>query len=47
MLIKGSIPTKEPLVSIGLILPVDKQKSVEIKAVNNLDYEIKLSLIHI
>ena len=41
MLIKGSIPTKEPLVSIGLILPVDKQKSVKIKTVNNLDYEIK------
>ena len=41
MLIKGSIPTKEPLVSIGLILPVDKQKSVNIKTVNNLDYEIK------
>ena len=41
MLIKGSIPTKEPLVSIGLILPVDKQKSVNIKTVSNLDYEIK------
>ena len=41
MLIKGSIPTKEPLVSIGLILPVDKQKSVKIKTVNNFDYEIK------
>ena len=41
MLIKGSIPTKEPLVSIGLILPVDKQKSVNIKTVNNLDYEVK------
>ena len=41
MLIKGSIPTKEPLVSIGLILPVDKQKSVKIRTVNNLDYEIK------
>ena len=41
MLIKGSIPTEEPLVSIGLILPVDKQKTVNIKTVNNLDYEIK------
>ena len=41
MLIKGSIPTKEPLVSIGLILPVDKQKYVKITSENNLDYEIK------
>ena len=41
MLIKGSIPTKEPLVSIGLILPVDKQKYVKITSKNNLDYEIK------
>ena len=41
MLIKGSIPTKEPLVSIGLILPVDKQKYVKITSEDNLDYEIK------
>ncbi|MEL1233323.1 MAG: SpoIID/LytB domain-containing protein, partial [Candidatus Neomarinimicrobiota bacterium] len=41
MLIKGSIPTKEPLVSIGLILPGDKQKYVKISSKNNLDYEIK------
>ena len=47
MLIKGSIPTKEPLVSIGLILPVDKQKYVKIKTVNNLDYEIKALENHI
>ena len=41
MLIKGSIPTKEPLVSIGLILPIDKQKYVKITSKNNPDYEIK------
>ena len=41
MLIKGSIPTKEPLVSIGLILPIDKQKYVKITSGNNLNYEIK------
>ena len=41
MLIKGSIPTKEPLVSIGLILPIDKQKYVKITSENNLNYEIK------
>ena len=41
MLIKGSTPTKEPLVSIGLILPVDKQKYVKITTSDNMDYEIK------
>ena len=41
MLIKGSIPTREPLVSIGLILPVDKQEYVKITSKNNPDYEIK------
>ena len=41
MLIKGSIPTREPLVSIGLILPIDKQKYVKITSENNLNYEIK------
>ena len=41
MLIKGSIPIKEPLVSIGLILPIDKQKYVKITSENNLNYEIK------
>ena len=41
MLIKGSTPTKEPLVSIGLILPVDKQEYVRITSKNNPDYEIK------
>ena len=41
MLIKGSIPTTEPLVSIGLILPIDKQKYVKITSGNNLNYEIK------
>ena len=41
MLIKGSIPTIEPLVSIGLILPVDKQKYVKITSKNNLYYEIE------
>ena len=41
MLIKGSIPKKEPLVSIGLILPLDKQKYVKITSENNLNYEIK------
>ena len=41
MLIKGSTPTKEPLVSIGLILPVDKQKYVKITSKSNLDYEIE------
>ena len=41
MLIKGSIPTTEPLVSIGLILPIDKQKYVNITSGNNLNYEIK------
>ena len=41
MLIKGSIPTIEPLVSIGLILPVDKQKYVKITSKSNLDYEIE------
>ena len=41
MLIKGSTPTKEPLVSIGLILPIDKQEYVKITSKNNLDYEIK------
>ena len=30
MLVKGQIPDKEPIVSIGLILPEDCQKSVEI-----------------
>ncbi|MBL7012985.1 MAG: SpoIID/LytB domain-containing protein [Candidatus Marinimicrobia bacterium] len=32
MLIKGQIPTKEPNVSIGLVLPEDQQKSVTIKS---------------
>ena len=41
MLIKGSTPIKEPLVSIGLILPVDKQEYVRITSKNNSDYEIK------
>ena len=41
MLIKGSTPTKEPLVSIGLILPIDKQEYVKITSKNNPDYEIK------
>ena len=41
MLIKGSTPIKEPLVSIGLILPVDKQEYVRITSKNNPDYEIK------
>ena len=41
MLIRGSTPTKEPLVSIGLILPVDKQKYVKITTSDNMDYEIK------
>ena len=41
MLIKGTSPTKEPLVSIGLILPIDKQKYVKITSKNGLDYEIK------
>ena len=41
MLIKGTTPTKEPLVSIGLILPIDKQEYVKITSKNNPDYEIK------
>jgi len=41
MLIKGSTPTKEPLVSIGLILPIDKQEYVKITSKNNPDYEIR------
>ena len=31
MLIKGNIPKTEPTVSIGLVMPVDKQSSVEIE----------------
>ena len=31
MLIKGNIPKKEPIVSIGLVLPIDKQHSIRIK----------------
>ena len=30
MLIRGKIPNKEPLISVGLILPIDKQNIVEI-----------------
>ena len=30
MLVKGKIPKNEPIVSIGLVLPEDCQKSVEI-----------------
>ena len=31
MLVKGQIPENEPIVSIGLVLPVDEQKSIEIE----------------
>ena len=31
MLIRGKIPNKEPLISVGLILPIDKQNIVEIR----------------
>ena len=30
MLTRGKIPNKEPLISVGLILPIDKQNIVEI-----------------
>jgi len=42
MLLKGDIPTQEPVVSIGLVLPIDKQHSVMIKCSDkNEKYDIK------
>jgi SpoIID/LytB domain protein len=42
MLVKGQVPHQEPIVSIGLVLPVDKQTSIEIRdSVTNKDYRIE------
>jgi len=32
MLVKGIIPDTEPTISVGLVLPIDKQKSVYISS---------------
>ena len=43
MLVKGIIPDTEPTISVGLVLPIDKQKSVYISS--NFDdkkYKIKI-----
>ena len=43
MLIKGVIPNKEPTISIGLVLPIDKQKSISIYSkIDDEKYEIKV-----
>ena len=42
MLVKGVIPNKEPTISIGLVLPIDKQKSISIYSnIDDEKYEIK------
>ncbi len=44
MLLKGKKPTKEPMVSIGLVLPIDRQKKITL--INNLNkktYKINIS----
>jgi len=35
MLVKGDIPAKEPIVSIGLVLPEDKKDSISVVDLNN------------
>lgn len=48
MLIKNKIPTKEPIISIGIILPVDHQKTVEIFSTEkNENYLILVNDDHI
>ena len=43
MLLKGQIPTTEPIVSIGLVLPMDKQISVLVKCNHqNKEYNVEV-----
>ena len=43
MLVRGVIPNKEPKISIGLVLPIDKQKSISIySTIDDEKYEIKV-----
>ena len=43
MLIKNEIPTEEPIISIGIVLPIDNQKTVEIFATEtNENYSISI-----
>ena len=45
MHVKGHIPDKEPMVSIGLVLPEDRVKSIPITDIeNNRSFEIDLSI---
>ncbi len=44
MLVKGKIPTAEPIVSIGLILPEDEQTSVIIKDDEALETNLMLNI---
>ncbi len=44
MLVKGAIPSKEPIVKIGLVLPDDQKKSIEVVDLNTNDqYTIDIS----
>lgn len=43
MLVKGIIPDTEPTISVGLVLPIDKQKSVYISSnIDDKKYKIKI-----
>ena len=43
MLIKNEIPTEEPIISIGIVLPIDNQKTVEIFSTEtNENYSISI-----
>mgnify|MGYP001285931662 CR=1 FL=1 len=43
MLVKGIMPDTEPTISVGLVLPIDKQKSIYISSnIDEKEYKIKI-----